>query len=176
MPDVPNMDDAKLALRLYELRREPELRKARKMVGDLLDGASWETVQAVRAYGHKENAHFRQVTSYWEMVCAFVNRGIFHPDVFLDTCGEALYTFSALEPHVAKIRESGSPRFLLQTEKVIEGNLAVKERMDTIRAMRAQWAAQAAAAKAAKSSGKKPAKPPAAKPPAAKPPAAKKPK
>ena len=41
MPDVPNMDDANLALRLYELRREPELRKARKMVGDLLDGASW---------------------------------------------------------------------------------------------------------------------------------------
>jgi hypothetical protein len=158
MPDVPNMDDANLALRLYELRREPELRKARKMVGDLLDGASWETVQAVRQYGHKENAHFRQVTSYWEIVCSFVNRGIFHPDVFLDTCGEALYTFTALEPHIAKIRESGSPRFLAQTEKVIADHPAVKERVDTIRAMRAQWAAQAAATAAAKKSAKKPAK------------------
>ncbi len=163
MPDVPNMDDANLALRLYELRREPELRKARKMVGDLLDGASWETVQAVRQYGHKENAHFRQVTSYWEMVCAFVNRGIFHPDVFLDTCGESLYTFSALEPHIAKIRESGSPRFLVQTEKVIADHPAVKERMDAIRAARAQWAAQAAAAAAAKKPAKKPAKLPAKK-------------
>lgn len=163
MPDVPNMDDANLALRLYELRREPELRKARKMVGDLLDSASWETVQAVRQYGHKENAHFRQVTSYWEIVCSFVNRGIFHPDVFLDTCGEALYTFSALEPHIAKIRESGSPRFLVQTEKVITDHPAVKERMDAIRAARAQWAAQAAAAAAAKSAAKKPAKKPAKK-------------
>ncbi|MFO0933595.1 MAG: hypothetical protein U1E39_12920 [Planctomycetota bacterium] len=157
MPDVPNMDDANLALRLYELRREPELRKARKMVGDLLDGASWETVQAVRQYAHKENAHFRQVTSYWEMVCSFVNRGIFHPDVFLDTCGEALYTFTALEPHIAKIRES-APRFLVQTETVIADHPAVKERVDSIRAMRAQWAAQAAAAAAAKKPAKKPAK------------------
>lgn len=157
MPDVPNMDDANLALRLYELRREPEMRKARKMVGDLLDGASWETVAAVRQYGHKENAHFRQVTSYWEMVSSFVNRGIFHPDVFVDTCGEALYTYAALEPHLQKVRASGSPRFLVQTEKVIQDHPAAKDRVDAIRAMRAASAAQAAAAAAAKKATKKPA-------------------
>lgn len=149
MPDTPDIDDANLALRLYELRREPELRKARKMVGDLLDGASWETVAAVRQYAHPENAHFRQVTSYWEIVASFVNRGIFHPDVYLDTCGEGLYTYAALEPHIAKVRESGSPRFLVQTEQVIAKHPAVKERLDLIRGLRAQWAAQAAAAKTA---------------------------
>ena len=97
MRDTPNFDDAKFALKLYELRRETELRKARNMIGELLDGAPWDAVERVMQWGHKENAHFRQATSYWEMVASFVNRGIFHPDVYLDTCGEGLYTFSVLK-------------------------------------------------------------------------------
>ena len=154
MRDIPNFDDANFAMRLYELRREPELRKARKMVGDLLDGASWETVNAVRQYGHAENAHFRQVTSYWEIVASFVNRGIFHPDVYLDTCGEALYTYCVLKPHGVKIRESGSPRFLAQTEQVVRDHAAVRERVETIDKAMEAYRAQAAAMAAAKGAKK----------------------
>jgi hypothetical protein len=130
--DTPSYDDANLALRLYELRREPEMRKARDMVGDLLDGASWTTVQEVRRYDHPENAHFRQVTSYWEIVASFVNRGILHPDVYLDTCGEGLYVFSVLRPHVERIRASGSPRFLAQTERLVSERPAARERVAEI--------------------------------------------
>jgi len=156
MPDTPpNYDDANFALRLYEIRREPELRKARNLVGDVLDGATNETVDAIRQYGHKRNAHFRQVTSHWEIVSSFVNRGIFHPDVYLDTCGEALYTYSVLKPHIQRIREAGSPRFLVQTEKAIADHPALAERVEQIDKARAQWAAQDAAAKAAKASKSK---------------------
>jgi hypothetical protein len=155
MRDTPNFDDANFALRLYELRREPELRKARKMVGDVLDGAPWETVHAVMQYGHKENAHFRQVTSYWEIAASFVNRGIFHPDVFLDTCGEALYMYSALKPHLARIRET-NPRFLNQIEKLVAEHEAIRARVEMVDKARAAWqAAEAAAAMAAKKSPKK---------------------
>jgi hypothetical protein len=151
MRDTPNFDDANFAMRLYELRRDPELRRARAMVGDLLDGATWETVEAVRDYGHPENAHFRQVTSYWEIVASFVNRGIFHPDVYLDTCGEGVYVYAVLEPHVARIRASGSPRFLVQTERVIRDNPAVAERLAEISArMEAARAKELAAARAKK--------------------------
>ncbi len=153
MHDAPNFDDANLALRIYELRREPELRKARNLVGNVLDGAPWETVEKIRTWGHKENAHFRQVTSYWEIVASFVNRGIFHPDVYLDTCSEGVYTWCVLEPHVKRIREAGSPRFMLQTERVVNENPAIKERADAVRAAMAasrEAEAAAAAAKAAK--------------------------
>ncbi len=155
MRDTPNFDDANFALRLYELRREPELRKARKMVGDVLDGAPWETVHAVMQYGHKENAHFRQVTSYWEIAASFVNRGIFHPDIFLDTCGEALYMYSALKPHLARIRET-NPRFLHQIERTIAESEAIRGRVEMVDKARAAWqAAEAAAAMAAKKPPKK---------------------
>ena len=147
--DVPTYDDANFALRLYELRRESELRKARQMVGDVLDGASWEVVNAVRQYGHPQNAHFRQVTSYWEMVATFVARGIFHPDVYLDSCGEGLYTYSVLKPFVERIRASGSPRFLKQTESIVAAHPQLAERVAAIDAARAAYEAQAAAKPAA---------------------------
>jgi hypothetical protein len=155
MRDTPNFDDANFAMRLYELRREPELRKARAMIGDLLDGATAETVDAVRTYGHPENAHFRQVTSYWEIVASFVNRGIFHPDVYLDTCGEGVYVYATLEPHIERIRAGGAVRFLVQTERVIKDNPAIVERLAQVRKM---IEAAAASNLAAPPSKKKPAR------------------
>ena len=149
MRDTPNFDDANFAIRLYDLRRESELRKARSMIGEVLDGASDATVDEVRTWGTKHNAHFRQVTSYWEMVASFVNRGIFHPDVYLDTCGEALYTYSVLKPHVARIRQSDGPRFLMQTERAVSENPALRERVELIDKARAAYFAEEAA-KAAK--------------------------
>jgi hypothetical protein len=144
----PNMDDATLALTLYDLRRERELRKARNLIGDVLDGADWETLDAVMQYGHKRNAHFRQATSYWEMCASFVNRGIFHPDIYLDTCGEGLYAFSVFKPWIARIREDGRPRFLMQTERVVNEHDACRERVEAIDKARASWAALAAEATA----------------------------
>jgi hypothetical protein len=102
-------------------------------------------VDAVRQYGHKRNAHFRQATSYWEMAASFVNRGILHPDVYLDTCGEGLYTYSVLKPHVRRIRETGSPRFLLQTERLVAEHAGCRERVEQVDAARAAYAARVAA-------------------------------
>jgi hypothetical protein len=150
MRDTPNFDDANFALRLYEIRRETELRKARAMVGEVLDGASDAVVDEVRTWGSKHNAHFRQVTSYWEMVASFVNRGIFHPDVYLDTCGEGLYTYSVLKPHVARIRQSDGPRFLLQTERAVAENPQLRERVELIDKARAAYFAEEAKKTAAK--------------------------
>jgi hypothetical protein len=153
--EAPNHHDAELALRLYDLRRETELRKARRMVGDLLESADAKTVDAVRQYTHRENAHFRQVTSYWEIAASFVNRGILHPDVFLDTCGEAFYTYSVLKPHVARIRESTSPRFMVQVEKIVAEHAPSRQRVEQIDAARAAYTARIAAEKALR----KPARP-----------------
>jgi len=144
MRDTPNVDDANLALRLYDLRREAELRKARATVGRLVAGQPWEKVRPLFDHDHAENAHLRQVTSYWEIVASFVNRGIFHPDVYLDTCGEGVFTLWAFRPHLDRIRAMGRPRFLVETERLVKASPAASERLDAIdRSM----AARAAAAK-----------------------------
>ena len=58
-------EDADLILKLYDLRREKELRKARALIGDVVSGADWETLEPLLSYEHESNAHWRQVTSYW---------------------------------------------------------------------------------------------------------------
>lgn len=168
MRDTPNFDDANFALRLYELRREPEMRKARAMIGDLLDGADWETFQAVTQYGHAENAHWRQATSYWEIVASFVNRGIFHPDVYLDTCGEGIYTYCVVKPHLERLRAT-NPRALRQTERLVAEHPAIAERVALIEKGMADHRAReaAAASEAAAKAVKKGASKPATKKPAA---------
>lgn len=150
----PNIDDANLALKLYDLRREPEMRKARAMIGDLVSVADWDDLQALMQYEHEENAHWRQATSYWEMVASFVNRGIFHPDVYLDTCGEGLFTFGCLRPFLAKVREKGSPRFMMQTERIVNEHPACRERVEAVEKMAVLWRAEEAKARAEKAAKK----------------------
>jgi hypothetical protein len=153
----PTYDDARLALELYDLRRETELRKARTLIGEL-SGEPWEKVKPVLDWEHPENAHFRQVIGYWEMAASFVNRGVLHPDTFLDTCSEGIFTFATLLPHLAKLRESYSPRVLVQTETMIGRNPAMKERVELIQKSMAAYAERQKAEAEAKTAAKKPAK------------------
>ena len=155
----PSFDDANLALKLYELRRARGLREARRLVGDLpFEG--WEVIEATMQYEHEENAHFRQATSYWELCAAFVNRGVFHPDIYLDSCGEGLFVYAAFKPWLAKIRET-NPRFLHQTERAVNEHPSLRERCDLMEKQMVVWRAEAAAEaaqKADKKAGKKKAK------------------
>lgn len=141
----PSFDDARLALELYDLRREREMRKARALLGKLA-AAGWDEIEAVMQYEHKRNAHWRQATSYWEMCASFVNRGIFHPLVFQDTCGEALFTYVGLLPWLPRIRER-NPRFLLQVETAIQQHPSLRERVESMTKMMEAWRAQAEAAR-----------------------------
>ncbi|MGH7162156.1 MAG: DUF4760 domain-containing protein [Planctomycetota bacterium] len=151
---MPIFEDAQLALTLYELRRESEMRKARAMVGARIAGAPWEKVEKLLEYDHPENAHLRQVAGYWEMAASFVNRGIFHPAVYLDTCGEGIFTLWAFRPHLERIRSAGRPRFLVETEKLVTTVPALHERLELIDRSMAQRAAAEAARKAAKKAKK----------------------
>lgn len=138
-----SMDDANLVLRLYELRREEEMRKARAFI-ITFNPATAADALALFDWSHPENAHFRQVTSYWEMVADFALREILHPEMYAAHCGEAFVIYARFEPHMAEIRKGMSPRFLMNTATCIERFPAVAEKMNMIRGMLAARAAKAA--------------------------------
>ena len=67
--------DAEVLMRLYEIRREETLRKARRfMVFDFRPKTLEELRAVSRDVTAKENAAWRQVLSYWEMAASFVLR------------------------------------------------------------------------------------------------------
>ena len=94
MPKKPTAEDAKLIMRLYDLRREAEMRKARHWYAGWWPASTDEVLQILKAFGTQENAWFRQVNGYWDMAASFVLRGALNEELFFDSGGEMWFTFS----------------------------------------------------------------------------------
>ena len=115
--DFPDHHDAELAIRCYELRREPSLRAARALLISDFNPKRDEDVVAVTKADHPLNTAWRQTTTYWEMVYAMLKHGIVNPDFFLESNAEGLVTFVKVEPFLPALREL-NPRALLNAEWV----------------------------------------------------------
>ena len=110
--------DAELLLRLYEIRREPELRKARAWFLTEFKPASWAEIKA-RYLSHDDpDRWFRMTTSYWELVGTLVNRGALHPELFFDHTGEDVVTWDAASVHRRRARDI-RPTYLYQFERLV---------------------------------------------------------
>jgi hypothetical protein len=138
--------DADMILKLYDLRRETEMRKARSFLGEY-DVTTIDDVKAISDWNHPENAHFRQVMTYWGMVADFVVRGLLHPEMFAAHCCEALFIWSKFEPILPQIRAEINPMFLANIEAAIKSHPAIEAKAAQIREMRARMAAMAPAVK-----------------------------
>jgi hypothetical protein len=111
--------DAELVLKLYDLRRESVMRKARAFIAGFNPQSADDVVKLVNSFGTEENAYFRQVLTFWEMAAALVTNGALHEGLFLDTCQELFFVFAKFQPFLAEIREKlGNPGFMGKTEHI----------------------------------------------------------
>jgi len=118
MTNQATYDDANLILRLYELRREETMRKARAWFFGFTP-TTLEDVQKAAPMGSQENAYMRMVTSYWDMAAAFVTNGVLNEELFLETNGEALFVWEKVRTIVAGTREAyKNPTYLANLEAV----------------------------------------------------------
>jgi hypothetical protein len=132
-------DEADLILKLYELRREPTMRKAREWYFLEFNPQSGADVR--NAVFGEHSGHLRMVTSYWDMAAAFVNHGAISIDFFDDTNGEHIGIFAKMEPVLEEARTIIGPRVLANLEKLIDATPdgrarsgAARERMKAVRA------------------------------------------
>ncbi len=101
-------ESATLLIRLYELRREPTMREARNWFARSFNPTSSEDL--LQAVSGPNSAHFRMVTSYWDMACSFVLNGAIDEQMFTDANGEHVVVFAKLEPFVGDYRaRMGNP-------------------------------------------------------------------
>lgn len=82
MKNQPTYEDAKLILKLYDLRREERLRAARKFMAASPQFASRAEFLTLCPPGSEENASYRMVTTYWEMAASFVATGVLNRELF----------------------------------------------------------------------------------------------
>jgi hypothetical protein len=144
-------EDAQVILQIYDLRREPVMRAARKYVVSELWPQNYEEFKAVvTGYGTEPNAWFRQVMTYWNMVAAMVLRGAVNEQLFYETNSEPYFLWAKFGDYIAQARKDQiDPEFLSHLDK-LTSKPAAKKRIKGLRDRLAARVAAAAAAKAGK--------------------------
>jgi hypothetical protein len=104
MTPRPTYDDANLILRLYEMRREERMRKARAWFTSQFKVQTWDDLQKLAPPGSDENASYRMVASYWDMVASFVTSGVLHQELFFQSGRELLLVWERVRGVLPEIR------------------------------------------------------------------------
>jgi hypothetical protein len=141
-------DEANLILKLYDLRREETMRKARDWYFREFNPQSFADFQ--NAMFSEHSGHLRMVTSYWDMAAALVNHGAIGMHLFSETNGEYIGVYAKVEPFLNEIRSAMAPQYFANLEKLVnsvpgdkERVLAFRERMKMIQAEMATRQARA---------------------------------
>jgi hypothetical protein len=98
-------DDVNLILRLYELRREQRLREARAWFVKNFKVKNLDDLNRICPPNTDENANFRMVVSYWEMVSSFITAGVLNEDLFFQSGRELLLCWTRIEPVLEDARQ-----------------------------------------------------------------------
>ena len=129
---MSKQEEAGLILKLYELRREEVMRKARNWMAMEFNPESLEDIE--KAIFGEHSAYYRMVVSYWEMACSFVTNGAIDAQMFNDANGEHVFYFAKIQPFLAELREkNGTPTTLQHMEKVVMGMPDAEKRLEITR-------------------------------------------
>ncbi len=143
MPKKPTAADAELILKLYDLRREAEMRKARAWwVQNFWPENADDFIKLAMSPGTQENNWLRQVIGYWEMAASFVLNGVLSETLFLQTSvsGEMFIILAKLHPHLKEIRaKMQSPEFFGNVEKVVKASKVGRERLQQFEGRVSNW-------------------------------------
>src|SRR5262245_25683527 len=140
-------ESALLNLRLFELRREPVLREARRWF--LRDFNPDSLADLATLASGDRNSSFRMVLGYWDMAASLVTTGAIDAESFRAAHSEIFLTFSKISPLLQELRTaSGEPEFCKHIEAVV---MSVPDAEDIL-ARRREAARRARQAERSKSS------------------------
>ncbi|HET8921672.1 MAG TPA: hypothetical protein VFN26_01605 [Candidatus Acidoferrum sp.] len=138
MAKKPTIDDARLILELYDLRREAELRKARQWwLMTFWPKSADDFVKVATAMGSEENNWLRQVGAYWGIAVSFVLNGVVNEKQFFQVpfCGELYFIFAKVRPFLAEIRgKMNNPELFLTMEKAILSSKLARSQFEKVEA------------------------------------------
>ncbi len=133
MPKKPSVADAELILKLYDLRREAEMRRARNWwTTEFWPESVDDFMKIAMAMGTQENNWLRQVGGYWDLAASLVVHGTLSEAMFLEPAfsGEMFLMFAKLHPFLKELREKlKSPTMLANVEKLINSSKRGRDRL-----------------------------------------------
>ena len=141
---MSKVESADPILKLYDLRREPTMRKARDWMFGFNPTSAEEYMKTMM--DPEVGAYVRMVVSYWDMAAAMVVEGAIDADLFNKTNGEHTIVFAKIEPILADLRAMWqSPDALSSLEKVVldapGGIEKLRQTQEWLKGIQAQMAA-----------------------------------
>ncbi len=125
---VPTYEDANLIIKLFELRREDRMRQARDWFAKSFQVRTYDDFQKLCPAGSGENASFRMVVSYWEMVGSFLNSGVLSKELFYRNGMELIFVYERIRDILPDIRSMRKNPF-----QFMELERAAEEMIDWLR-------------------------------------------
>ncbi|MEZ2348570.1 hypothetical protein [Terriglobus sp. RCC_193] len=137
--------DADIVLKLYDLRREEVMRKARNYVGMEFWPANVDEFREIHKPTNPNNVFWRQVISFYEMIAQLPLHGAVDTELFLATQGEGVF----LRAKFAEVSEEATGNtFMPNTKKLIDSSEKAQAQFEAVRKQLLARRAQVVAAKA----------------------------
>jgi hypothetical protein len=137
---MEKQNDVMAILKLYELRREREMREARQWYFSAFAPKSAMDIIALYRGGERASANFRMITSYWDMASAFVLNGGIDEKMFFDSGTEHIFVYSKIQPFLAEIRELfHEPEYLTNLETLALKAPNIEAKLESRKRLAALW-------------------------------------
>jgi hypothetical protein len=135
--------DVMAILKLYELRREEQMRAARQWyLSEFAPKSATDIIKLFRD-GERASANFRMITSYWDMAASFVLNGGIDEKMFLDSGSEYIFVYSKIEPFLAEIRQMfQEPDYLINLENLVRKTPRAEAKIESRKRLAAIWTRQ----------------------------------
>jgi hypothetical protein len=117
---MEKQQDALVILKLYELRRDEQMRAARQWYLSEFDPKSAMDIAALYRGGERASANFRMVTSYWDTAASLVANGGVDRQMFIDSASEYVFVYAKIADFLPEVREMfREPDFLVHLENLV---------------------------------------------------------
>lgn len=127
-------------LKLYELRRDPEMRAARQWYFSAFAPVSAMDIVALFRGGERASAYFRMVTSYWDTAASLVLNGGVDRKMFLDANTEHVFVYAMIGDYLPDVREMfREPDFLIQLEQLVRSMDDFESKMESRKRLASLW-------------------------------------
>lgn len=137
---MDKQQDVMAILKLYELRRDPEMRAARQWYMSEFAPESVMDIVALYRGGERASANFRMVVSYWDMAASFVINGAIDEKTFLDANTEHVVIYSKIAPFLGELRELfKEPDYFMHLETLVKKVPNLEAKLEGRKRLNALW-------------------------------------
>jgi hypothetical protein len=139
-------DDVMAILKLYELRRDPEMRAARQWYISKFAPKSAMDIVALYRGGERASANFRMVVSYWDTAASLVLNDGIDCKMFLDANSEHIFVYAKIADFLPEVREMfREPDLFIHLENLCRAMPDFETKMASRKRLIAIWTENAGA-------------------------------